>query len=108
MLCVEYIVLLMKRTVVEMKIKFGNKKPLLILVGVFYVAYVLISQQIQFYKGNKTFNQNQKKIVQMEKENQELTKEKATYDSDENIEKIAREKLGYVKPGEKVYIDKEQ
>lgn len=91
-----------------MKIKLGNKKPLLILVGVFYVVYILISQQVQFYKGNKAFNQNQAKISQREQENNELTEEKETYKSDENIEKLAREKLGYVKPGEKVYIDKEQ
>jgi cell division protein FtsL len=72
------------------------------------VAYVLVSQQIQFYKGNKTFRQNQEKISQRENENNKLAKEKEKYKSDGNIEKLAREKLGYVKPGEKVYIDKEQ
>lgn len=91
-----------------MKKKFNNKKPLLILMGAIYVVYVIIGQQIQFYKGNKIFNQNQDKIVQKEKENKDLIKAQETYKSDENIEKIAREKLGYVKPGEKVYIDKEQ
>lgn len=91
-----------------MKKKFNSKKQMLILAGSLFVIYLLANLQIEFYKENKAYKANQEKIIQMEKETQELTKAKQTYNSDENIEKEAREKLGYVKPGEKVYIDKSQ
>lgn len=37
--------------------------------------------------------------------NEELKRQKEILDTDEYIEKVAREKLGMVKPGEKIFID---
>ena len=79
---------------------------LLLLIGFVYVSYKLGSQQIQIYKFNKEIKANNEVIKQLEKETQSLNKNKERYKSDEFIEKVAREKLGYVKPGERVYIDK--
>lgn len=45
-------------------------------------------------------------LVEEEKElNQGLQKQKEEVNSDQYIEKVAREKLGLVKPGEKVFVD---
>lgn len=57
------------------------------------------------YKYNAEIKANNEKIAQQEKETKKLMQIKEKYNSNEYIEKIAREKLGYVKPGEKIYID---
>jgi len=90
-----------------MKKKPNRRKLLLMLsVGIIYVVYILISQQIQMFKFNKQIRTNNEKIVSEQKVIDELNKTKQTYKSDEFIEKMARERLGYVKVGEKVYIDR--
>ena len=88
--------------------KKPNKRKLLLMLSVciIYVGYILISQQIQMFKFNKQIRTNNEKIVSEQKEIDELNKTKQTYKSDEFIEKMARERLGYVKVGEKVYIDR--
>lgn len=92
-----------------MKKTSNNKKVLwLIMAGFLYAAYLLSAQQIEMYKFNKQIKDNNDKITQQEKEIQALVRDKEKYRSDDYIEKIAREKLGYVKPGEKVYIDRIQ
>lgn len=83
-------------------------KPLFTLAVVIYIVYTLVTQQIQMYKYKKDIVSNNQKIEQQKKITEDLTRTKETYQSDEYIEKMAREKLGYVKPGEKVYIDKVQ
>jgi cell division protein FtsB len=45
------------------------------------------------------------KIIGENKQNETLKKQKDTMNSDEYIEKTAREKLGMVKPGERVFVD---
>jgi cell division protein FtsB len=47
----------------------------------------------------------QAKIKEEEKNMEELKKQKDIINSDEYIEKIAREKLGMVKKGEKIFVD---
>lgn len=90
-----------------MKKRVKNKNLLILMTICFiYVSYKLGSQQIQIYKFNKEIKANNNTIIELEKETQTLAKEKERYKTDEFVEKIAREKLGYVKPGEKVYIDK--
>lgn len=90
-----------------MKKSLKNKNFSLLLIGaVIYVTYILLSQQVEIYKYNKEINANNQKIVQQEQKTIELSNSKNTYKSDEFIEKLAREKLGYVKPGEKVFIDR--
>lgn len=71
----------------------------------FYVVYVLIQQQstLNYYKERQDYYIGQ--IEAQEKELETLEKNKLMYDSDMFIEKMAREKLGYVKPGERVFLD---
>lgn len=93
----------------SMKFKPKNKKVYLILTVCFlYIGYILINQQIEMFKCNKQIKENDKKIAEQQQQINDLIKAKQNYKSDEFIERIAREKLGYVKAGEKVYIDKAQ
>ncbi len=88
--------------------KKPKKKRIIIISAIcfVYVSYVLISQQIQTIKYNKTIKENHEKIVQQQREIDFLAREKQAYKSDEYMERVARERLGYVKPGEKIYKDK--
>jgi len=83
-----------------------SKLWLVVLIGFFlYFAYVMVDQQKMLYAKDMEMADIQAKIKQEEKVGQELQKKKETLESDEYIEKVAREKLGMVKQEEKVFID---
>lgn len=86
-----------------------RKKPgiwLIALVAFFlYCAYVTIDQQKVINSKEMELKNIQEKIKAEEKLNAELKKQKEMINSDEYIEKVAREKLGMVKKNEKVFID---
>jgi cell division protein FtsL len=56
-------------------------------------------------RKNNEMKNIEAKITGENKQNETLKKQKDTMNSDEYIEKIAREKLGMVKPGERVFVD---
>lgn len=90
-----------------MKKKQKNKKVIIIILVCFVcVGYIFIKQQVQIIKYNKVIRENNEKIASEQREIDILNREKQNYKSDEAIEKLARERLGYVMPGEKVYKDK--
>ena len=83
-----------------------SKLGLFVIIGFFvYFAYVFIDQQKVLYAKEIEMNSIQMKIEEEMKLNEELKKQKEMLGSDEYVEKIAREKLGMVKPGEKIFID---
>jgi len=83
-----------------------SKLWLIGLIGFFlYFAYVMIDQQKILYVRDMEMADIQNKIKEEEKTGQELQKHKDTLDSDEYIEKVAREKLGMVKQEEKIFVD---
>jgi cell division protein FtsL len=81
--------------------------PTLFFVIVFFVYFVvtLIEQQKIIYVNNVKANDIQSKIQSELRANEELKKYRENLDSDEYIEKIAREKLGMIKPGERIFFD---
>lgn len=82
-------------------------KKLFVIAFLIYFIYTLISQQrtLNSYANMKnTYNDD---IEVAEEENQELQKMKDNINSDEYIERIAREKLDMYYPNERVYIDVE-
>ncbi len=88
--------------------KKGGKSTIgiFILLAIFlYFSYIAVSQQKLIYAKNVELNKIENKIEEEEKINEELNKEKEMIQSDEYIEKIAREKLGMVKKNERVYVD---
>lgn len=84
------------------KTKLWTVIVILLLAYFGYTMYDLYG----IYTAKKTeCNTVQVKINQEKEQNSVLTNQKEIKISDEYIEKIAREKLGLVKKGEKVFID---
>jgi len=86
--------------------KKSSRIGLLIIIGAFiYFAFVFIDQQ-KLINAKKLEMQNiQNKIAEEERISGELKQRKEMINTDEYVEKVAREKLGMVKRGEKVFID---
>jgi len=90
----------------EMNKRKTSKLGLFVIIGFFvYFAYVFIDQQKVLYAKEIEMNSIQMKIEEETKLNKELKKQKEMLGSDEYVEKIAREKLGMVKPGERIFVD---
>lgn len=88
--------------------KKGKKSTIgvIILLAIFiYLSYIAVKQQKLLYAKNLELDRIEDKIDEETKLNEELTKECEMIQSDEYIEKIAREKLGMVKKNERVYVD---
>lgn len=87
----------------------ANKKKvlpnlLLLCFGV-YSTYTLAYQQIELYRYDKTRRNIDTQIAQMQQEI-EMNKQRIDFiKSEAYIEEVAREKLGMLRPEEKIYID---
>ncbi len=70
-----------------------------------YIIYVLVSQQpvIEAKKDQKA--ELEKALAAAQKQEMEITTDINMADSKYYIEQAAREKLGMVKPGDRVFID---
>lgn len=77
----------------------------LLCVLVLYMGYLLIAQQFDLVRLGKENDVLDSKIAEAQKAHDELTQEKEDAETPEYIERVAREKLGYMKPEEKVFID---
>jgi cell division protein FtsB len=66
---------------------------------------ILIDQQKMLYASNKQMSAVQKKIAIENETKEELLRQKKILNTDEYAEKVAREKFGMVKSGEKVFVD---
>lgn len=86
-----------------------RKTSFLLALGAFalagYFAITLIQLQIQISEKKETLAQIQAQYNEKIAENEELEKIVEDGNEDEYMERIARDSLGYVKPGEKVYYD---
>ena len=70
-----------------------------------YVSFTLIKQQITLSKCDDIADEYRAKIKEVQVENQKLEDELKKSESDEYLERVAREKLGLVKSNERVFID---
>lgn len=70
-----------------------------------YVCFVFVSQQSDLSTYTKQCKYYEEQITTEYKNKEELLKQKDNAESDEFIEKVAREKLNLYKPNEVVYID---
>lgn len=87
------------------KRKNGRWLVPLIAVVILYAALVFTAQSHDMYVINLEIKQLEQKIAKKEEEKLRLLGEKDEISGDESIEKIAREKLGMVKDGERVFVD---
>lgn len=70
-----------------------------------YAVVVLVKQQISLTKCNAVSEEYKTKISEANLENSKLKEELDKADTDEYLERMAREKLGMVKANERVFVD---
>ena len=81
-------------------------------VTILAVAGISVSLMVAFVSGQMELSSKQQELnavtVQVERQtekNAELSHLKDSGDEDAYVERIAREKLGYVRPDERVFVD---
>lgn len=92
------------------KINKVNKKKfrmihLVLIVFSVYFVYTLIEQQVQINKYDSQIEMYSADIKNKEELEEYYDKQKGAIQTDEYIENVARENLGYVKPYEKIFVD---
>jgi len=92
------------KVAVQKKKKGWWLMPLMAVVLI-YAAITFAAQSHELYILKLEIKQLEQKIAREEEEKRRLLEEKDEITSDESIEKIAREKLGMVKDGERVFVD---
>ena len=70
-----------------------------------YASFTLISLQIDISKKRNEINGLSDSIAEQRVRNDALSTTIENSMQDDNIAQIAREKLGYVSPGERVFVD---
>ena len=70
-----------------------------------YLVSLLISQQIKFAKLNEEVAQVDAQIEAAQKEQKNLNSELESIDQEDYLIRVIREKLGFTKPNEKVFVD---
>lgn len=74
--------------------------PLLVAAGVLFVLVIIGGKAIQGYEMRQEAKTLERRIDDLRKENRQLGQELEYYKSDDYIEKVAREELGLVRPGD--------
>lgn len=82
-----------------------NFKVLFVTLLIIYISVAIIGQQSKINNLDKEIGETKNLIMQKEKEFEELEDREQVYGSDEYVERVARERLGYVRPDETVFID---
>jgi len=77
----------------------------LLAVAFVYTAFTVYSQSREMTAIRIEMKEVQKRIEREKALKQELLRQKDELSSEESIEKIAREKLGMVKDGERIFVD---
>ncbi len=88
--------------------KIDVKRLAAVVIGavvVIYFSCTIISQQSLINKKNKEINALQEEISQANEDADKLKSEIDNLQDPEYIEKIARERLGLVRPNERVFVD---
>ncbi len=91
-----------------MKKLFSNNNLIKMIFVLVIISYAIITLTAQQKKLNSYANTNKyytSKIEEQKEYKEKLVKTKENLNSDEYIEKIAREKLDMYYPNEKVYVD---
>ncbi len=89
------------------KAKHGGSFFLLVIMValVIFSAVTIVSYAKEIQSRQAEVNQLQAQCNEQLAENEELQNIIDSGDKDEYIEKVAREKYGYIKPGDRVYQD---
>ena len=88
-----------------MKKRKLRPKNLFMIIFIIYAGITIINQQFAIYDLREAEQVEISRIESVKKDNDKLVEMINNATSVEYIEKMAREQLGLVKAGEKVYID---
>ncbi|MBA5851981.1 septum formation initiator family protein [Clostridium sp. cel8] len=80
-------------------------KNVIVLLLVLYVGYIFVSQQITMWNIKKEINNKYVEEQKIKQKNIKLQDEVKMSTSDMYIEKLARERLGFIKQGETPVIN---
>jgi len=83
-------------------------KKLVLFIACFYVVSSAIHQEITMRSQASEKAQLQEELARIQEKNNEIREQIKNAGTDEFVEKIAREKLGWVKEGEVLFILKGQ
>lgn len=75
------------------------------LVVFVYFSFVLVHQHICIGERERIVKEYEEKISNAKLTQQQLKKELSKVKSEDYLEKMAREKLGLIKPNERVFVD---
>lgn len=88
--------------------KYRRRRLLVVLAAlllVAYFAYAIISSSVEIHKERQQLERLQVQLEQQQRLNDELERIINSGDVQKQMERVAREKLGYALPGEKIYVD---
>lgn len=85
--------------------KRGNLKNLLFFILAFYLCFVFAKQQITIKNIKAQINEKNLEVEKLKDKNKKLQDEVNMSKSDSYIERLAREKLNLIKPGENAVIN---
>lgn len=85
--------------------KRGRMQPwrILLLVVVLWIGFSFARSGLANFKLRQEIASLEKRLAVLEMRRQDLEREIEEWKSPENVERVAREQLGLVKPGEVVY-----
>lgn len=87
------------------KKKFSFKNIIIVLAAL-YAGYIIVSTQISMNKIKAEVNIRQQELEKVKEKNQKLQDEVNMSKTDAYYEKLARERLGLIKPGEAPVTEK--
>lgn len=87
------------------KVRIGFILIFAFILFIVYIGYHFITLQLQLNKDKNTLAQTKQKCTEMKEANDELNDILENDGEIDYIEKIAKDKLGYVNPDERVFID---
>ena len=70
-----------------------------------WAVYMLVSQQIKLEEQQQEMSEISSKIEAEEQKNDDLNRTLETVGTDEYVEKVARQNLGYTMSNEQVFVD---
>ncbi len=77
----------------------------LLLVLAVYTAVVFVKQETEMQMLRRAMTEMEVRIERETHNNQQLQERKQEISSEDSVERIAREVLGYVKDGERIFVD---
>ena len=87
------------------KKKVGGLTKIAVAVFAVYATFTMVSLQLQISQKKEEKTQLEQQVEEQQLRNAETEALLESQDSDQYVARIAREQLGYVSPGERVFVD---